>query len=85
MILQEDVQTIVVVTKLKESGGKVGYLRPITSNTYGKIIVTCIQTKCSCYWPELNQRTSYGNVAVTFKEELVLTDCTVRIFKLTVC
>jgi hypothetical protein len=63
MVWQEKAQTIVMVTNLKGSDGKI---------------------KCSCYWPALNVTVCYGVVVITFKEELVLSECTVRVFKLTV-
>jgi protein tyrosine phosphatase len=40
---------------------------------------------CSCYWPALQEDTEYGSVAVMFKEELVLSEVTKRVFQVKHC
>jgi protein tyrosine phosphatase len=40
------------------------------------------KVKCSCYWPPLGKIGLYGAIVVSFEEELILSECTMRKFKL---
>jgi hypothetical protein len=42
------------------------------------------KVKCSCYWPPLGKIGLYGAIVVSFEEELILSECTMRKFKLAV-
>ena len=74
--------TIVVVTKLKESGGKVSFC--VFFQLAHMHRYCDLQTKCSCYWPALKQKDCFRDITVTFEDELVFSEYTVRIFQLTV-
>jgi protein tyrosine phosphatase len=83
MIWESNVQTIAVVTNFRSTSGKViNYIYTCMHLfDYSVLyILVQLQTKCSCYWPEVGYSANYGDITVKFEEELVLPDCTVRNF-----